>query len=46
MNARTSKSGKSTIDIAFGVKSKEDLGRLTTKIKNIQGIIDIERTQG
>ena len=46
MNARTSKTGKSTIDISFGVKSKEDLGRLTSKIKNIQGIIDIERTQG
>ena len=46
MNARTSKTGKSTIDISFGVKSKEDLGRLTAKIKNIQGIIDIERTQG
>ena len=46
MNARTSKQGKSTIDISFGVKSKEDLNRLTSKIQSIQGIIDIERTQG
>jgi (p)ppGpp synthetase, RelA/SpoT family len=46
MNARTGKNGKSTIDISFGVKSKEDLDRLTSKIRNIQGIIDIERTQG
>ena len=46
MNARTSKQGKSTIDIPFGVKSKEDLNRLTSKIQSIQGIIDIERTQG
>lgn len=46
MNARTSKAGKSTIDISFNVKSKEDMNRLVSKIRNIQGIIDIVRPQG
>ena len=46
MNARTSKQGKSTIDISFNVKSKDDLNKLISKIRNIQGILDIERPQG
>ncbi len=46
MNVRTSKQGKVTITIQFGIHSKEELSRLTTKIMAIESIIDIERTQG
>jgi GTP pyrophosphokinase len=46
MNARTSKQGKSTITIQFGVKSKDELNTLISKVRNVDGIIDIERTQG
>lgn len=46
MLARTSKAGKSTIDISFNVKSKDDLNRLVSKIRNIQGVLDIQRPQG
>ena len=46
MNVRTSKQGKATITIQFGIHSKEELSRLTTKIMAIESIIDIERTQG
>ncbi len=46
MLARTSKAGKSTIDISFNVKSKGDLNRLVSKIRNIQGVLDIQRPQG
>ena len=46
MNARTNKQGKSTISLSFGVSSKGEIGRLTSKLRSIEGVIDIERTQG
>ena len=46
IEGRVNKQGKSTVNVQFGIKSKEDLAGLTSKIRNIEGIIDIERTQG
>ena len=46
MNVRVSKQGKATITVQFGIRSKEELSRITAKIRNIESIIDIERTQG
>ncbi|MBQ9870962.1 MAG: bifunctional (p)ppGpp synthetase/guanosine-3',5'-bis(diphosphate) 3'-pyrophosphohydrolase [Eubacterium sp.] len=46
MTVRTSKQGKMTITMQFGVRSKEQLAWLSSKIRNIEGIIDIERTTG
>ncbi len=46
MNVRTSKQGKVTISMQFGVHSTEQLAWLTSKIRNVEGIIDIERTTG
>ena len=46
IEGRVNKQGKSTVNVQFGVKSKDDLGILTSKLRNIEGIIDIERTQG
>ncbi len=46
MTVRTSKQGKMTISMQFGVHSKEQLAWLSSKIRNIEGIIDIERTTG
>ena len=46
MTVRTSKQGKITISMQFGVHSREQLTHLTAKIRNVEGIIDIERTTG
>ncbi len=46
MNVRTSKQGKATISVKFEIKSKEQLNKLISKIRGIEGIIDIERTAG
>lgn len=46
MNVRTSKNGKATMDIKFEIKSKEQLTKIMSKIRSVEGIIDIERTAG
>ena len=46
IEGRVSKQGKSTINVQFGVKSKGEMNTLISKIRSIEGIIDIERTQG
>ena len=46
INSRTSKQGIATITISFGVDSKASLSRLVDKIRQIDSIIDIERTMG
>ena len=46
IEGRVNKHGKSTVNVQFGVKSKQELGVLISKIRNIEGIIDIERTSG
>lgn len=46
MNVRTSKQGKATIIMTFDIHGIEELNRLTDKLKQIEGILDIERTAG
>ena len=46
IEGRLNKQGKSTVNVQFGIKSPSDLGKLISKLRNIQGIVDIQRTQG
>ena len=46
MNVRTTKQGKMTISMQFGIKSKDQLRRMIAKVRSIEGVIEIERTQG
>ena len=46
MNSRTSKQGIATINMAFEIQGKEELNRLVDKLRNVESIIDIERTSG
>ncbi len=46
INSRTSKQGKATITLSFAIKSVEQLNTIISKIRNIESIIDIERTVG
>ena len=46
LNYRTSKQGKITISMQFGVHSTDQLAHLMAKIRNVDSVIDIERTQG
>ena len=46
MNVRTSKQGKATIIMTFDIHGTDDLNRLTDKIRQIEGVLDIERTTG
>ncbi len=46
IEGRVSKQGRSTINVQFGVKSKLEMNTLISKIRSIEGVIDIERTQG
>ncbi len=46
INVRTSKQGKATILMTFDIHGKEELNRLTDKLRQIEGVLDIERTAG
>ncbi len=46
MNCRINKQGKATILISFDVKSTGELQSLVEKIRNVEDVIDIERTTG
>lgn len=46
MNVRTSKQGKATIIMTFDIHGTEELNRLADKIRQIEGVMDIERTSG
>lgn len=46
MNVRVNKQGKATVSVRFEIRSKEQLNKLISKIRSIEGIIDIERTTG
>ncbi len=46
MNCRINKQDKATILISFDVHSTEELRTLVDKIRNVEGVIDIERTTG
>lgn len=44
VNSRTSKAGVATISVSFEISSKEALDEITKKIRNIESVVDIERT--
>lgn len=46
MNVRTSKQGKATIIMTFDIRGIDELNRLIDKLRQIEGILDIERTAG
>ena len=46
INSRTSKSEIATISMSFGIQGTEELNSLISKIRQIDSIIDIERTTG
>lgn len=46
INSRTSKQEKATISMNFNVSSKEELHSLIEKIRQIDSVIDVERTTG
>ncbi|MBQ9631486.1 MAG: bifunctional (p)ppGpp synthetase/guanosine-3',5'-bis(diphosphate) 3'-pyrophosphohydrolase, partial [Lachnospiraceae bacterium] len=46
INSRTNRQGVATIDLSFGVKSREQLGQLIDRIRKVESVIDIERATG
>ena len=46
IHSKTSKQGIATIVVNFGTKSKEELRGLIEKLKQIESVIDVERTTG
>lgn len=46
MNVRTSKQGTATIETGFIVHGREELEKVIAKLRQLEGIIDIERTAG
>lgn len=46
MNVRTNKQGKATITMTFDIQGIEELNRLTDKLRQIESVLDIERTAG
>ena len=46
INVRTSKKGMATISITFDVHSGEELNHIIDKIRQVESVIDIERTTG
>lgn len=46
LNTRVSKQGTATILVSFEIGSREELQRITDKIRTIESVIDIERTTG
>ena len=46
LNTRTSKQGVVTMSITFETTGKEELNRIIDRIRNIESIVDIERTTG
>jgi len=46
LNVRTNKQGIATINVSFNIKNVSELEKITSKIRMIEGVIDIERTTG
>lgn len=46
MSSRISKQGVATLSLGFEIKNKDELAELTGKIRQIAGVMDIERTAG
>lgn len=46
INSKTSKQGVATISVSFNTKGKMELQSLVDKIRQVESVIDIERTTG
>jgi len=46
LNSRISKHEKATISVSFNVESKEELQSLAEKVRQVDSVIDVERTTG
>ena len=46
LNTRVNKQGKATINMSFDVQSKEELNSIIGKIRQVESVIDIQRTTG
>ena len=46
MNARVNKQGKATITMSFDTHGIEELNSLMDKVRQIEGVLDIQRTAG
>ena len=46
VNVRTNKQGIATFNITFDVHNKEELSSLVEKLRQVESVIDIERTRG
>lgn len=46
INCRTNKQDKATISVSFEVVSKEELASLVEKIRQVESVLDVERTTG
>lgn len=46
MNSRVNKQGLATISMSFDIKGTEELNNLISKLRQIDNVIDIERTTG
>jgi len=46
LNSRVSKQGTATITMGFEVHGAEQLSYIITKIRQVESVIDVERTTG
>ena len=46
INSNTNKQEIATITLSFRIKGKEELASLVDKIRQVESVIDIERTRG
>ena len=46
IHSNTSRQGVATIDVSFHTKGREELGSLIDKLRQVESVIDIERTTG
>ena len=46
MNTRTSKQGIATLVTSFYITGREELNRIIDKIRNIESVLDVQRTTG
>ncbi len=44
--SRTNKQGKATISISFEIGGKEELNHIINKLRDVESVLDIERTSG
>ena len=46
INCRTNKQEKATISVSFNVSCKDELNSLIEKIRQLESVLDVERTTG